>query len=184
MKKSLNNKLMRAPTLVLSYFGILLLTVVMHLAGLWTYAPLPQPTENSSKGQMQNPGSGAANTAEVNAPKEPLPSSRAVLSESSPTVTQSGYTIVPRCALWTAEGLDLYFSPVDPETICVEPPGSTVQAGPPLTLRTAQLPPNCAVGPDSAVYCLTGGQLTPNTLRAFYDRGELQTPKAKGGGGT
>jgi hypothetical protein len=40
------------------------------------------------------------------------------------------------------------------------------------------VPLNCAVAPDSAIYCLTAGErLTADILKAFYDRGELQTPK-------
>jgi hypothetical protein len=39
------------------------------------------------------------------------------------------------------------------------------------------VPLNCAVAPDSVVYCLTREQLTADILKAFYERGELQTPK-------
>ena len=179
MRKDSGIKLVRAPAVVLSYFGVLLLIVVTHLAGLWTYASVPQPAQNPSAGNPgEAPTSGGTNATEATAPKEPLrPSASAVMAEDSPTVTQSGYTIFPRCALWSAEGLDLYYSPADPQTICVQPPGSSVQSGPPPTIRTTQLPPNCAVGPDSAVYCLAGGQLAPDTLALFYNRGELQTPQ-------
>ncbi len=95
--------------------------------------------------------------------------------ESSPTITESGYTIAPGCALWSVEGLDLYYSPAEPGTICVQAPGGSVQAGSPL-FSAADMPPNCDAAPDSVVYCVVGEQLTADTLRAFYDRGELQTP--------
>lgn len=100
--------------------------------------------------------------------------------QGPPTVTESGYTIASGCALWSVEGFDLYYSPADPTTICVQPPGSPTQTGSPPTSGTAQVPPNCAVAPDGVVYCLVGGQLTPDTLRVFYERGELQTPREAG----
>ncbi len=101
----------------------------------------------------------------------------------SPTITESGYTIAPGCALWSVEGLDLYYSPADPATVCVQPPGSPIEAGSSATPGATQLPPNCAVAPDLVVYCLVGGQLSADTLRALYDWGELQTPREPGGGG-
>jgi hypothetical protein len=98
-------------------------------------------------------------------------------------VTENGYSISPECALWPVEGSDLYYSPVDPSIICVQAPDSPVQAGSPLP-PGAEMPPNCDVAPDSVVYCVPGGQLTADTLKAFYDRGELQTPhEPKGTGG-
>ena len=98
-------------------------------------------------------------------------------------VTENGYVIAPECALWPVEGLDLYYSPVDPSILCVQAPDSPVQAGSPLP-QGAEMPPNCDVAPDSVVYCVPGGQLTADTLKAFYDRGELQTPhEPKGTGG-
>src|ERR687885_614134 len=33
------------------------------------------------------------------------------------------------------------------------------------------------VTPDGVVYCIVGGVLSPDTLRAFYERGELQSPR-------
>ena len=103
--------------------------------------------------------------------------------EGSPTVTESGYTIAPGCALWSVEGLDLYYSPSNPGIICVQTPGSPIQAGSPLP-SGAEMPPNCDVAPDSVVYCVVGEQLTADTLRAFYDRGELQAPhEPRGDGG-
>ena len=98
-------------------------------------------------------------------------------------VTENGYIIAPECALWPVEGLDLYYSPVDPSILCVQAPDSSVQAGSPLP-PGAEMPPNCDAAPDSVVYCVSGGQLTSDTLKAFYDRGELQTPhEPKGTGG-
>ena len=98
-------------------------------------------------------------------------------------VTENGYRISPECALWPVEGLNLYYSPVDPSILCVQAPDSNVQAGSPLP-SGAEMPPNCDVAPDSVVYCLPEGQLTSDTLKAFYDRGELQTPhEPKGTGG-
>jgi len=102
--------------------------------------------------------------------------------QGSPTVTETGYTIAPGCALWSVEGLDLYYSPSDPETICVQAPGNPVQAGTRLP-SGVEMPPNCDIAPDSVVYCIADGQLTADTLRAFYDRGELQTPHEPKGDG-
>lgn len=104
-------------------------------------------------------------------------------SESSPTVTDTGYTIASSCALWPVEGLNLYYSPADPTSICVQPPGSPTPAGDPPAPGTAQIPPNCATAPDGTNYCLAGGELTADTLEAFYERGELQSPREPGGGG-
>ena len=107
----------------------------------------------------------------------PSSASKAPKSESSPTVTASGYTIAPRCALWTVEGLDLYYSPADPATICVQPPDSPIQSGSTPASGAAQLPPNCALAPDGVVYCVADKLLSPDTLGVFYGRGELQTPR-------
>lgn len=103
-------------------------------------------------------------------------------SKGPPTVTPGGFAIASGCAQWTAEGLNLYYDPVDPSSICVQPPGSPVQAGAEFTSGVTQLPANCAVGPDSVVYCLVGGELSADTLQAFYNRGELQTPHETKGG--
>jgi hypothetical protein len=103
--------------------------------------------------------------------------------QGSPTVTASGYTIAPGCALWPVEGLNLYYSPAEPANICAQAPGSPIQAGSPLP-SGAEMPPNCDVAPDSVVYCVVDGQLSADTLQAFFDRGELQTPReSKVGGG-
>jgi len=102
--------------------------------------------------------------------------------QGAPTVTEGGYAIAAGCALWSVEGRDLYYSPSDPEIICVQAPGSLIQVGSPL-LAGAEMPPNCDVAPDLVVYCVAGEQLTADTLRAFYDRGELQTPHEPRGNG-
>jgi hypothetical protein len=103
--------------------------------------------------------------------------------QGSPTVTASGYTIAPGCALWPVEGLNFYYSPAEPANICAQAPGSPIQAGSPLP-SGAEMPPNCDVAPDSVVYCVVDGQLSADTLQAFFDRGELQTPReSKAGGG-
>lgn len=103
--------------------------------------------------------------------------------QGTPTVTESGYTIASGCALWTVEGVDLYYSPADPTTICVQAPGSTIKAGSPLP-PGAEMPLNCAAAPDSVVYCVADGQLSADTVAAFFERGELQTPReSKGNGG-
>ncbi|MBV9454892.1 MAG: hypothetical protein JOZ19_12370 [Rubrobacter sp.] len=108
-------------------------------------------------------------------------SNQPALSERTPTVTPSGYVIAPGCALWEVEGyFDLFYYPLRPTTICVQPPGSP-QAGTQVTSDQAPLPPNCAVSPDGVVYCIVGGILTPDTLRVFYERGELQSPRISGG---
>src|SRR4051794_2503376 len=49
--------------------------------------------------------------------------------QGSPTVTASGYTIAPGCALWPVEGVNLYYSPAEPANICTQAPGSPIQAG-------------------------------------------------------
>jgi hypothetical protein len=98
-------------------------------------------------------------------------------SKAPPTVTAGGYTIASGCGLWTVEGVDLYYSPTEPKTICVQPPGNPTQAGSQYTPGSTQLPPNCDVSPDSVVYCVIEGELSADTLRAFYDRGELNTPR-------
>jgi hypothetical protein len=92
-----------------------------------------------------------------------------------PTITPSGYSIAPGCAAWSPEGLNLYYNPIDPTSICATPPGSSVQPGT-RPSGAAQLPPNCAISPDSVTYCVVDGQLSADTLQAFYDRGELQAP--------
>ena len=94
--------------------------------------------------------------------------------QSSPVTTESGYTISRRCALWSAEGLDLYYSPIEPTTICVQPPGSDVQPGTQAVPGdNTQIPPNCAFAPDGRVYCLAEGQLSADTLQGLYERGQL-----------
>ena len=95
--------------------------------------------------------------------------------QGPPTITPSGYSIASGCALLSAEGLNLYYNPVDPPSICAQPPGSSVQPGT-RPSGAAQLPPNCAISPDSVTYCVVDGQLSADALQAFYDRGELQAP--------
>ncbi|MBV9454393.1 MAG: hypothetical protein JOZ19_09785 [Rubrobacter sp.] len=95
--------------------------------------------------------------------------------QGPPTITPSGYSIASGCALWTAEGLNLYYNPVDPTSICALPPGSSIQPGTQAS-GAVQLPPNCAISPDSVTYCVVDGQLSADTLQAFYNRGELQAP--------
>jgi hypothetical protein len=102
--------------------------------------------------------------------------------QGSPTITESGYTIASGCALWPVEGLGLYYSPSDPATVCVQAPGSPIRAGNPLPAG-AEMPLNCDVAPDSVVYCVVDGQLSADTLVAFYNRGELQTPRELEGEG-
>jgi hypothetical protein len=173
---------MGARAVVLSYFGILLLVVATHLAGLWTY-----PAESSSREQAKTSGSSTkkGDASKTNNPEDSRDSSNTALKESTPIVTQGGFTIIPGCALWTVDGYELYYSPVDPTTICVQPPSRPFQAGStPPTSRTAQVPPNCAFAPDSTLYCFVGGQLTTALITGLYDQGKLQTPKeeTKGGG--
>ena len=171
---------------IVLYFGILLIVMVTHLTGLWAYPSLSRSTGGSTEGQAQSFGEATTNggTVSEEAPKEPLTRSSGAASrapkENSPTVTQAGYTIFPRCALYPVEGLELYYSPANPTAICVQPPDIPVQTTNVPTIRDTQLPPNCAVAPDSAVYCVIGGQLSADTLRALYNQGLLQTPKASG----
>ncbi len=160
------------------FLGISASMVATNLAGLWSYHPsLPQSTEDSSRGEPEKPSNATMNSSTGTAPRE-----------GSPTITRSGYVIAPRCALWSVEGLELYYSPADPSSICVQPPGSNlVRTGYPSTSSSGrqeeEMPLNCAVAPDSAVYCLVGEWLSADTLKGFYDRGELQTPKEPGAGG-
>ena len=109
-------------------------------------------------------------------PKPDKPSQPDKATTGSPTVTAGGYSIAPDCALWSVEGLDLYYSPVRPTSVCVQPPGSPVQLGS-QSSGIARIPPNCAIAPDSVTYCVVDGQLAADTLQAFYSRGELQTPR-------
>ena len=95
--------------------------------------------------------------------------------QGPPTITPSGYSIASGCALWTAEGLNLYYNPIDPTSMCAQPPGSSIQPGT-RPSAAAQLPPNCAISPDSVTYCVVDGELSADTLQAFYNRGELQAP--------
>jgi hypothetical protein len=158
--------MMRAFAAGFMVLAVLVLVVVAFLAGVWAYPRLPasltagvSPTEKT-----ESTGKAAAN-------------GKTVPGENSPTTTASGYTIAPRCALWSVEGLDLYYSPADPATICAQPPGSRVQAGSRATPGTTKLSDNCATAPDGTVYCRVEGQLSADTLEAFYNRGELQTPR-------
>jgi hypothetical protein len=171
---------MRVVALVLAYIGIFLLITVTHLAGLWTYPSL-RSSESSSGGGSENASNATTDSstdaARTSSSKKPSQLSGTTPEESSPIVTQAGYIVAPRCALWSVEALDLYYSPADPSAICVQPPDSPVRNGSQPTPRSAQMPLNCAVAPDSAVYCLVGGQLTADTLKTLYERGELQTPK-------
>ncbi len=171
---------MRVVALVLAYIGIFLLITVTHLAGLWAYPSL-RSTESSSGGRSENASNtitdSSTDAARTSSSEKPPQLSGTTPEESSPIVTQAGYIVAPRCALWSVEALDLYYSPADPSVICVQPPESPVRDGSQPTPRSAQMPLNCAVAPDSAVYCLLGGQLTADTLKTFYERGELQTPK-------
>ncbi len=131
--------------------------------------------EESTASQTTAATTEGSETAKAESPKESPTGS--IPSERSPTVTPSGYVIAPGCALWQVEyTFDLYYSPTRPTTICVQPPGSP-DAGTPVDASQASLPPNCAVSPDGVVYCLAGGQLSTATLRGFYERGELQTPR-------
>lgn len=164
---------------VISYLVVLVSVAVTHLAGLWAYHSQSGAGEASEASEA-----GEVGEAATEAKEEPLRGTSVVSSESSPIVTQDGYVVFPKCALWAADGYDLYYSPVDPQTICVLPPGSSAEPGPPPTARSEQeeTPPFCAAAPDSAVYCLIGGRLTEQDLRTLYDRGALETPKASGGG--
>ncbi len=173
---------MRLLAVALSYFGVLLLVVIAHLAGLWSYASLPQPTGGSpgeSAGGATTNGGSTTEVAETPDSQEegPSRSSPAASEEPPPIVTAGGYTVGARCALWSVGGFDLYYYPIDPAAVCVQPPGSSVQAGTRPT-SAAEIPPNCAVAPDAVVYCTIGGQLSAETLRLFYNRGELETPRA------
>lgn len=154
--------------------------VVTHLAGLWAYPPLPQSIGDSSVAGTENTGSTTAESspgtqAKTDPPEESSQASSTAARQRVLLVTEGGYTVSPRCALWSVEGFDLYYSPTDTASVCVQPPDSPVLPG-----SSSPVPPNCAVAPDSVVYCLIGGQLTADTLAAFYYRGELQTPRVTG----
>ena len=131
---------------------------------------------------------GKSSQGEATTTQSPPPSSKGKETpkespKGPPKVTDNGYAIAPQCALWPVEGIDLYYSPADPTTICVQAPGSAVEAGSPLP-SGAEMPPNCDTAPDGVVYCIAGERLTADTLRGFFDRGELQTPhEPKGNGG-
>ena len=154
----------------------LMLALWLLLVGCEVGGSANAPKESSAP-QTTAATSKSTETAQAESSKS-QPSNEPVLSERSPTVTPSGYVIAPGCAMWEVEfTYDLYYSVTHPTTICVQPPGSPY-AGIPVDTTQAQLPPNCAVSPDGVVYCLAGGVLTPDTLRAFYERGELQTPRA------
>jgi hypothetical protein len=150
--------------------GTFLLVVDPRLRGLVVEdLSLVVPWTKSSEGESTTANQGSSHSSKT--------------GQGSPTVTESGYTISSGCALWTVEGLDLYYSPADPTALCVQAPGSTIKAGSPLP-PGAEMPFNCAVAPDSVVYCLADGPLSADTLAAFYERGELQTPReSKGNGG-
>jgi hypothetical protein len=175
---------MRLLVVAFSYFGVLLLVVITHLAGLWSYPSLPQPTGGSSGESTESTGGATTNggsTTEAaettdSQEEEPSGSSPATSKEPPPIVTAGGYTVGARCALWSVGGFDLYYYPIDPAAVCVQPPGSSVQAGT-RPASTAEIPPNCAVAPDAVVYCIIGGRLSAETLRLFYNRGELETPR-------
>jgi hypothetical protein len=148
--------------IVVLVLAILLLVVDPRLRGLVVEdLSLFTPWAKSSEGE--------ATTTQTQGSSQPGK------AKDSSKVTENGYSISPECALWPVEGTDLYYSPADPATICVQAPNSPVQAGSSLS-PGEEMPPNCDVAPDSTVYCLPGEQLTADTLRAFYDRGELQTP--------
>ncbi len=154
--------------------------VVTHLAGLWAYPPLPQSIGDSSVAGTENTGGTTAESspgtqAKTDPPEESSQASSTAARQRVLLVTEGGYTVSPRCALWSVEGFDLYYSPTDTASVCVQPPDSPVLPG-----SSSPVPPNCAVAPDSVVYCLIGGQLTADTLAAFYYRGELQTPRVTG----
>ncbi len=125
---------------------------------------LTQGTLPGGKSATSQPGKGGSNPTgeEGNSP-----------DKNSPVTTESGYTISRRCVLWSVEGFDLYYSPVNPAAVCVQPPGSGTPAGSPFIPGTTQMPPNCATAPDGKIYCLAGGELVPDTLAGLYERGEL-----------
>ena len=167
--------LLQAIAIAVLVLGILLLVIDPRLRSLVKEdLSLLVPWAKSSE-------EGGATTSQQASQSQPA-SQPGKAKQEPPTVTANGYTIAPGCALWSVEGLDLYYSPADPATICVQPPDSPVQAGPSIA-SGAQTPPNCAVAPDSVVYCLTEGQLSADTLAAFFNQGELQTPRETGGGG-
>lgn len=93
--------------------------------------------------------------------------------KSAPVTTESGYTISRRCALWSVEGFDLYYSPVEPATLCAQPPGSGTKAGSLFAPGSTPISENCAFAPDGKIYCLAGGTLSTDTLGGLYARGEL-----------
>lgn len=166
------------------FLGISTFFVVTNLTGLWAYhSAVSQPTGEFSGGGSESIDRAAIAQSSSDTPEtsysddEPASSSGVASGEGSSASAQSDYTVAPYCALWSAEGFNLYYSPVEPSTICVRPSGSPSQAGSPLTPKGASLPGNCAVAPDSIVYCLIGGQLSADTLKAFYDRGELPATK-------
>jgi hypothetical protein len=123
-----------------------------------------------------------AKSSEGEATPSEGPSQSGKTEQGSPTITESGYTIASGCALWPVEGLGLYYSPSDPATVCVQAPGSPIQAGYHLP-SGAEMPLNCDVAPDSVVYCVVDDQLSADALAAFYNRGELQTPREPEGDG-
>jgi hypothetical protein len=123
-----------------------------------------------------------AKSSEGEATPSEGPSQSGKNEQGSPTITESGYTIASGCALWPVEGLGLYYSPSDPATVCVQAPGSPIQAGQHLP-SGAEMPLNCDVAPDSVVYCVVDDQLSADALAAFYNRGELQTPREPEGDG-
>jgi hypothetical protein len=171
---SIVTKLLQYLAIVVLVLAILLLVIDPRLRSLVVEdLSLLTPWAKSSEGGTTPPTTTTTTQG----------SSQPGKAKGSPKVTENGYTIAPECALWPVEGSDLYYSPVDPSIVCVQAPDSPVKAGASLPPGT-EMPPNCDVAPDSVVYCLTGGQLTADTLKAFYDRGELQTPhEPKGTGG-
>jgi hypothetical protein len=124
---------------------------------------LTQGTLPGGKSTTSQPGKGGSNPTgeEGNS------------SDKNSITTENGYTISRRCVLWSVEGLDLYYSPVNPAAVCVQPPGSGTLAGSPFVPGITQMPASCAAAPDGKIYCLAGGELTPDTLAGLYGRGEL-----------
>ena len=143
--------------------GVFLLAIDPRLQDL-VEQDLSQLTQGSLPGGKSSTSKGGSNpTGGEGSPSD----------KNAPVTTENGYTISRRCVLWSVEGLDLYYSPVNPLAVCVQPPGSGTQAGSPFVPGNTQMPANCATAPDGKIYCLAGGQLSPDTLASLYGQGKL-----------
>lgn len=92
------------------------------------------------------------------------------LRERAEQARTAGYQTSAECVSTSVADSTLYYDPDNPSRICIAPPG--YEEEPEASSGGVQIPPNCAVAPDGAIYCTTGEEFNLD-LGDLYRRGEL-----------